>query len=611
MSEDTKRRFNLHLPGLLEVLAGSLYSSSKVGLRELIQNAHDSCIRRRVEGHETNYHPRINITVNKAANTLAISDNGHGLSVEEIDTYLSTIGRSYTGELKGELSIFSNDEATNLIGQFGFGFLSAFLLADEVTLVTKSLQPGSEAIKWQSGGGEFYQLTSGTRDYVGTTITLKIKPGIAFIFDNRILADTIRKFADFLPIPIRINDSPTPVNLMQPPWQAENTTEASLQYIRRTFRMQGDPLCVIHLNNQLLDLGHDTFEVPLKGILFVPASSVVSVHEYGDLMIFIRRMFICDDQKNLLPPWARFVRGVIDCPYLQPTASRESIQEDDAFYAVQQALESQLGAALKQIATEDPHTWRQIVQGHTDLITGWAVRDSEFFNLVADLVLFRTSRGYLTLPEYLKLTGASFYYVTRHLGSVQEQLLAEGYGAPVIDAHWFAVKPFLEKYASWHEGIDLIRMDGEVEQLMQPVPEPSFVKLLDFYRGQGIRVQVVAFKPREVPALMVYHGDAEFILDARQAIDQGELAAPFADLIGGYLDQKSSTEALKGTLYLNADCDLIRTLVQETYPAITFEATLTLVYQIARLFSGRTLTAQGATSAFEKTIQSLEVLLTK
>src|SRR5262249_13839433 len=124
MSE--RQRFNLHLPGLLKVLAEHLYSSKKVGVRELIQNAHDSCVRRRIEGGEDDYKPRIDLTIDEKKRVLTISDNGFGLTADEITNYLATIGRGYTRELRERLTLCSPDEATELIGQFGLGFLSAF-----------------------------------------------------------------------------------------------------------------------------------------------------------------------------------------------------------------------------------------------------------------------------------------------------------------------------------------------------------------------------------------------------------------------------------------------------------------------------------------------------
>src|SRR5215813_12084667 len=104
-------------------------------------------------------------------------------------------------------------------------------------------------------------------------------------------------------------------------------------------------------------------------------------------------MFITDNERDLLPPWARFVRGVLDSPLLQPTASREGIHQDDNFESVRQVLEEQLGQGLRELARRDPDTWKRLVRGHADLVVSWAVKNDEFFQRVQDLVPFRTSRG--------------------------------------------------------------------------------------------------------------------------------------------------------------------------------------------------------------------------
>src|SRR5262245_41666094 len=403
-----RQRFNLHLPGLLKVLAEHLYASKKVGIRELIQNAHDSCTRRKIEANEPRYAPRIDVELDEAARTITIRDNGNGLTEEEISTYLATIGRGYTRELRERLAFSSPEEAAELIGQFGLGFLSAFLLAQEVTLVTRSIQ-GTPALRWHSTGDEHYQLAAGERDEFGTTVVLKIKPAASFILSEQTLTDTVRTYADFLPIPIHIDGDPLPVNLMAPPWEDDDPTRATLEYIHRAFHGM-KPLCVLPLCDAKVSLGHDFITVPLQGFLFVPPGSVASVREYGDLQVYIRRMFICERERELLPAWARFVRGVVECPLLQPTASREGIHQDENFELVRQALEEQLGEALRELARDEPGVWKKVVRGHADVIIGWAVSDNEFFDRVEDIVTFRTSRGPLTLTEYLEQSGGSLYY---------------------------------------------------------------------------------------------------------------------------------------------------------------------------------------------------------
>ena len=480
MSE--RQRFTLHLPGLLKVLAEHLYSSKKVGVRELIQNAHDSCVRRKIERNEPAYRPRIDVRLDAPRRLVTITDNGNGLTEEEIGTYLSTIGRGYTRELRERLALCSPAEAAELIGQFGLGFLSAFLLASEVTLTTRSVA-GGPALRWYSTGDEHYDLAPAERAEVGTTVQLKVKPAASFILNEQTLTDAVRTYADFLPIPIHVNGDDYPVNLMTPPWETDDPEKAVLEYIGRAFH-GARPLCVLPLHDGKVNVGHDTLTVPLKGFLFVPPGSVASVREFGDLTVFIRRMFICERERDLLPPWARFVRGVIECPLLQPTASREGIHQDENFESVRQALEEQLGNGLRRLAREDPQTWKRVVRGHSDVIIGWAVTDNEFFERVEDIVTFRTTRGPLSLPEYLDQSGGNLYYVTRELGSLQEQLLAEGRDVPAIDASWFSVTPFLEKYAHRHPEVGLVQLDGEAAQLMRPAPEGPFAALLDWYAEQ-------------------------------------------------------------------------------------------------------------------------------
>src|SRR5947209_15299934 len=211
MSE--RQRFTLHLPGLLKVLAEHLYASKKVGVRELIQNSHDSCVRRRVEGGEPDYEPRIDLTADARKRTLTVNDNGFGLTADEITNYLATIGRGYTRELRERLSLDDAATATELIGQFGLGFLSAFLLASEVTLLTRSFQ-GGPCYRWHSTGDEYYQLEPGWREEIGTTVELRLKPNVQFLLQEHTLVETVRQYADFLPIPIHVQGEALPVNLM-------------------------------------------------------------------------------------------------------------------------------------------------------------------------------------------------------------------------------------------------------------------------------------------------------------------------------------------------------------------------------------------------------------
>jgi molecular chaperone HtpG len=607
--DPNKHEFQIYLPGLLKVLAESLYSTKKVAIRELIQNAHDSCVRRRVETKEASYKPRIDVFIDEENSTVTIRDTGSGLTKEDVRTYLSTIGRSYTRQLGDNLSIFNPDEASQLIGQFGMGFLSAFLVASEVVLTTRSYKEGSPTLQWRSNGDVHYELEEIADAPIGTSVELHIKANASFMLNEGILSDTIAQYADFLPIPVYLNGEFYPVNAQRPPWESLDPTQATLDYIQRVFRVS-NPLAVIELNDQIVDLGHDSMTIPLEGFVFIPPGSVASVQEYGDMNVFIRRMFICERQRDLLPPWARFARGVVDCTYLQPTASREELHQDDNFMFIQQAIEEQLLQGLRRIADEDPTKWKQIVRGHADVIMGWAVQDDEFFEQVADIVTFRTTRGQISLRDYLQETDNKIYYVTRQMGSLQERLLGEGHGVPVIDASWFAVTPFLKKFANRDQDVELVQLDGESNQLMRPVDDERFDQIAEFFAQREIKARIVTFKPEDVPGIIIYPKDAEFIMETRSALDSDELPGPLAGLVNDYVNRLSQEhdDDLGGTFYINASNSLIMKLAK-LQPAVGRDAALMLIYQMSKLFSGRMLDNVQITEAFRDAGFAIDTLL--
>ncbi|MGJ3237997.1 MAG: ATP-binding protein [Anaerolineae bacterium] len=605
---DNKRQFQIHLPGLLKVLAESLYSSKKVGIRELIQNAHDSCVRRQVEANETYYKPRIQIHIDLDQHSIIVEDNGSGLTSDEVTEYLSTIGRSYTRQLGEDLAILRPEEASRLVGQFGLGFLSAFLIAEEVILTTRSYQADSDAIMWRSAGDVHYDVTTVDDVSIGTRVELRVKPEASFLLNERVMVEIVRTYADFLEIPVTVGAGQTPINSMIPPWASVDADTAMRDYINRAFG-QSAPLAIIPLTDQEINLGHDSMTIPLEGFLFVPPGTLASVQEYGDVNIYIRGMFITETHTRLLPSWAKFVRGVIDCPYLQPTASREDIQQDEMFFNVQKALDEQITRGMREIARNDLMTWKRIVRGHRYLIMGWAVKDDAFFKEVMDIITFHTPDGEKTLPDYLAETDGTIYYVQKRVGSQQDQLLGAGYGVPVIDAPMTLEPEFLRKYAHMHPNVRVIHMENDANQLLQPAPEADFINLITHFKAHKIRAQMVTFKPQDVPAIVSYPKDAEFIRDTRDALDKGDLPTPFAGLVGDYMNRMEIDEdALAGTLHLNADNALVQKLAQ--MPASpNRDAALELVYQMARLFAARMLNTSDITHAFSMSASAIDTLL--
>jgi molecular chaperone HtpG len=608
---------NLHVPGILNLLSEHLYSDPKVALREMIQNAHDSCRRRIAEDPApATYSPRIDITLDKENRLFILQDNGSGLTEQEIHDYLATIGRGYTARLRERLQFANREEALALIGQFGLGLLSAFIVAERVVMITRSYRPDSPAWQWVSVGEETYTLGPAERGEPGSTFYLHLKLAGEFLLNEGIVHEAIRTYADFLQVPIYLNRSKKPVNVIDAPWHCGAGEKGYRQYIGKRFGAR-EPLTVLPLKDhvekvRLPDGSQDEIVTPLAGVLFVPTGSVVSIQEYGDVAVYIRRMYITDEERELLPRWAKFVRGVVECPILKPTVSREQVQRDDTFYRVQRAIEEQLIAHLQHLAEHQPDAWRNIVVAHNDLIKGWALQSPTFFTSVCDLVTFETSRGRLTMREYLEASGGDIYYFVEERGATQEKMLYEARGLVVIDASRFAEEAFLQAYARTRPGIHLRQLEPGASFVFAEQSElgPEWEMIARYYTEQGIQTRVVRFEPDSIPAILVYPPGSDHIAEARAALDGGEISGPIANLVEEYLRMRDPTQtATQGILHLNAACPLMQRLLGIPAEHAAFTATLEIVYHNARFFAGRTLTSQEAKQGFDMISYSVEQLV--
>lgn len=618
-SNPSERRYpvSLHVPGILRLLSEHLYSDPRVALRELIQNAHDSCRRRIAEdGMLQSYAPRIDISLDAANREFAIQDNGSGLTEQEIHDYLATVGRGYTAELRDRLQFGGRDEALALIGQFGLGLLSAFIVADRVEMITRGFQQGNSAWRWVSEGEETYALAPAERAEVGSTFRLHIKLAGEFMLNEGVVSEAIRTYADFLQVPIYLNGGAKPLNVLDAPWHRRASLDEYRVYIADRFDTPV-PLTILSLRDHvesisLPDGTSDELVTPVSGVLFVPTASIASIREYGDVAVYIRRMFVTDDERDLLPRWARFVRGVIDSPALKPTVSREQVRRDESFYQVQRAVEQQLIDHFQVLAEREPATWRNIVIAHNQLIKGWAVQSPHFFRSVCDLVTFETSRGRLTLPEYLEASGGDIYYFAEERGAVQEKMLYEARGLVVIDATHLTEEDFLKVYARTHPGVRLRQLEPGSSFVFSEVSElaPAWEMMTTYYGEQGIDTRVVAFEPASIPAILLFPPGSDHIAEARSVLDDGEVSGPLAVLFEEYLQMRDPGQtAVRGTLHLNADNPLIRRLLHISPDQPAFTATLEIIYHNARLFAGRTLTPQEARLGFDMISYSVEQLV--
>ena len=348
--------FQAETQKLLDLMIHSLYSNKEVFLRELISNASDAIDRRRFEGLSkpelvSEEAPKIRLVADGPARTLVVEDDGIGMSREEVVEHLGTIARS------GTLEFLKNAEAGDaaapeLIGQFGVGFYASFMVAEEVEVVTRRAGEGT-ATRWISRGDGSYGLEDAEREAAGTSIRLSLKPvdieaGIADFTQEWTLRDVVKRYSDFVAYPIElvlieapapaegeedVVDLPTrreieePLNSMKALWtrpESEVDEEDYAAFYKHLTRDGQDPLLRVRTTME------GTFEA--RALLYVPSTAPYDLYhreqQSRGVQLFVRRVFIMDECRELVPEWLRFIRGVVDSEDLPLNVSREMLQQD-------------------------------------------------------------------------------------------------------------------------------------------------------------------------------------------------------------------------------------------------------------------------------------------
>ena len=386
--------FQVDVAGVIQIMGKSLYARGDAPIRELIQNAHDAVMRRRQR--DLDYKGRIDIRLDDIAGTLTVSDDGIGLSAEEAERYLGTLGIGVTGLLKGHHPAASEvdhgEAGEGLIGQFGIGLFSAFLLADRIVVDSRRADC-TYGVRWSAGEGTDIELSELEQEETGTTVTLQLKSQYRnWASQAGLVEESVREYADFLPVPIFVNDGPARVNVINVAWfdptPDREAIELELQgYFHET------PLDVIPIRGEQ--------EVGAVGALYVTPQRVPGFAGDPVVTTTIRRMVISRQTRDLLPSWAHFLRGVLEVPHCEPTASREDLVRNFAFESVRAHLEERLYEHFEQLARRDPAAMQSILAWHRYTWAGAALHDRRLRNLLRFCYRFQTSQGPLTFDELL------------------------------------------------------------------------------------------------------------------------------------------------------------------------------------------------------------------
>jgi HSP90 family molecular chaperone len=399
--QEPSERFDMraNFEGLIQLLARNLYPEPDVFVRELIQNAHDG-IRLRQE-LEPVHAGRIDVELRPGDREIVFRDDGLGMDRDDIKQFLSVIGSTGTGTARARLEEANHATAVSLIGQFGIGMLSAFVVAERVTVRTRK-RGSAESFVWQNEGRTECRLSRGPEMDVGTEIVVSVARAHAYMLQSTRIREAIVRYCDFLPLPVHLNGR-GPVNLVHAPWDRNGwPSEDVRDTAYRDFvshRYPDVPLEVIPVE----------IEEPVhaRGALYITDRRIPDMDTAGVVDIFVRRMFVRGGDAELLPPWAKFVRGLIECPDLQPTAARDNVRRDGwAYEALRQRLAELIVERLGYLAAHRPDRFREINRWHHYHLKGMALFHEDFFAQVAALLLFDTNRGLLSLGELSRTEAA-------------------------------------------------------------------------------------------------------------------------------------------------------------------------------------------------------------
>lgn len=460
-----------------------LYSEHDIFIRELVSNACDAITKRstlaRSQGHETP-EGKVKIEVNKEARTITITDNGLGMTEAEVEKYIAQLAFSGAEEFVQKMKDMGNTSTKDeIIGKFGLGFYSAFMVAEKVEVESLSMVPGVVPTKWTCLGDTDYEFSASTKSDVGTQITLHIsKDGEEFL-DFWKFKQTITNYCDFMPYPIGIVDSNDKeakeevINETTPLWKKDPTTltdEDYKNFYSKMFPMDQEPLFWLHLN-----VDHP---FTLQGVLFFPKLNRTKPVQENGIKLYSKQVFVSDNVKNVIPDFLGLLKGAIDSTDIPLNVSRSALQGDPNIKKISNYIIKKVAESLKKLFNNDRARYETVWEDIGLFVKYGCMQDTKFDEVMRKFVLFKNSENKLvTLEEYQasipeayreKLKDKYVYFEKNQSDeSLRKQLLAEGINVletdEYIDPHFTQhaeMKPLEEKHYKFSA------IDSEIENLL-------------------------------------------------------------------------------------------------------------------------------------------------
>ena len=625
-----KGNISVDSENLFPIIKKWLYSDKDIFLRELVSNGCDAVTKLKKLASigeaqiDENEKFKVTVSIFKDAKKLVISDNGIGMTAEEIDKYINQIAFSGASDFLSKYKE-EDDKGSQIIGHFGLGFYSAFMVADSVEIDSLSYQDGAKAAKWTCDGSMEFDLTDGDRTERGTTITLNIAEDSEEFLEESTIRQILHKYCAFLPIEIYVEvpedkhedhcdcghdheheheheddtpSEPKPINNTTPLWMkkpSECTDEEYKEFYRNVFMDFNEPLFWIHLNVD--------YPFNLKGILYFPKINHEFAGQEGQIKLYNNQVFVADNVKEVIPEFLMLLKGVIDCPDLPLNVSRSFLQNDGYVKKISSHITKKVADKLTSIYNNERENYEKYWDYINIFIKYGCLRDEKFYEKVKDVIIYKDIDGkYLTLDEYLDgKEEKDVYYVSdpqtqsQYINMFKNQGLNAVVLPSMMDTHFISLVEMKQT------GVKFKRIDSAINDISDNTEKDDSAKeqekkLIEKFKNEikvdTLKIEVQSLKDDSIPAV---------ILLGEQSRRMQEMYKAYGQQMAGMADMFHD----EFTLVLNSNNSLIKKI--DTLNDEDANLVIDHVYDLAKI-SHSPLPAEQMTKFIERSNKLLEKL---
>ena len=501
----------IHTENIFPIIKKSLYSDHQIFLRELVSNAVDAIEKLKMVSRAGEYsgeigEPEIKLAIDKDNKTLSITDNGIGMTQDEVKKYINQVAFSSAEEF---INKYQGKSDQPIIGHFGLGFYSSFMVASKVEIDTLSFQEGAEAVHWSCDGSPEFILEDSPRTTRGTTITLHLMEDELEYLEEQRVKNLVKTYCDFIPVPIKLGDEV--LNRQKAPWRDSPSSlskEDYLEFYRYLYPFQEEPLLWVHLNTD--------YPFIINGILYFPKLRPDVDVTKGQTKLFCNQVFVTDNCEEIVPQFLLPMRGVIDSSDIPLNVSRSALQGDRTVKRIGDYIAKKVGDRLKELYRDDKEQYVNAWKDLSTFVKFGAINDEKFKKQVEDIIVFRT-----TYEETVAKTETPDIQVQSGEDDVwQEVTSSSGKSLP-----YTTIKEYLERNKERHANKVFYCTDEAVQS--------SYVEL---HKSQGLEV-----------LFMDSFIDTHFISFLEREYQDAKFTRVDSDLDNTLLDQDKSGEIVDPT----------------------------------------------------------------